>query len=841
MWYRFLPSLVACTITLLVPEPARAQECEPQWAPVMAVGFDRERVFEAVAWTNLGGPAVIVKRSGLDHLWDGATFEEISNPGGTFPELLGAFDVGFGREAIFGDQDHLFRHDAADFVQIAPTPPNMSSVQEFISLDFGDGPRLHAWYGSNSTRVFDGIAWVSLIPTIPSDTRHILMFDDGSGSAPYIAGELGTDQGQPVDAVLRWNGAGWDQVGNVPDDIRDIAVLGSGEDATLGVISRYGSARLVDGAWELMEGLDEATTTSGLRTAWFDQVEYHIAFGGLTIVDENEQIIGGGLAFLDGDRCRRFPPGSTIDSPRDVSDFAILQQDGPDRLLVWDTYRIAFGPLATAPVTGNNRLLGHGQYAVQWHNGSWSPTTHGLDMNRYFNLSFMKEINASTQYHGPNGPELVVGGSITAYGPEGNAYNVARWDGNAWRPMGYEPDWIFHRFLAHRFAGDSSDTIYSLSSSHVVSLGLMTSRVAVWTGHQWESMAQVAHPNHRSGAPGLRDIEIIPTPSGERLVVAGSFNAIGGSSADHVALWDGEQWQPVGNNTIGGVNSLEFTDIGEGFGLYAGNWSGVWQWRSGDWEQVGDFDAATDTQDYFVYDLHTFDDGGGNRLYAGGFFRMNLAGRSVHHAAVFDGDLWKPVATANSFLFGVGPVNQFITLDEGSGPALYAAGPMSIRAVDGFGQALGRWDGTEWTLVGGGLSRKFLPFAYATTLAPLTSDFLDRPALFVGGDFGGVGRLGTPMPGMEHNGAAVWLGCELPALCPGDIADDFGTLGADGMVGFGDFMAMLDLIGTCPGMTPGCDGDIADDFGTLPPLGGADGMVSFGDFLALLGLVGPCP
>ncbi len=72
--------------------------------------------------------------------------------------------------------------------------------------------------------------------------------------------------------------------------------------------------------------------------------------------------------------------------------------------------------------------------------------------------------------------------------------------------------------------------------------------------------------------------------------------------------------------------------------------------------------------------------------------------------------------------------------------------------------------------------------------------------------------------------------------CPGDIADDFGNLGADGMVSFGDFLALLGLIGPCPGGTPGCTGDIADDFGNL----GADGMVSFGDFLALLGLIGPC-
>ncbi len=92
---------------------------------------------------------------------------------------------------------------------------------------------------------------------------------------------------------------------------------------------------------------------------------------------------------------------------------------------------------------------------------------------------------------------------------------------------------------------------------------------------------------------------------------------------------------------------------------------------------------------------------------------------------------------------------------------------------------------------------------------------------------------GAPQNGSAH---VFDLVCTLP--CPGDIADDFGTLGADSMVSFGDFLALLGLIGPCPGGTPGCTGDIADDFGTL---NGGDGMVSFGDFLALLGLIGPCP
>ena len=75
------------------------------------------------------------------------------------------------------------------------------------------------------------------------------------------------------------------------------------------------------------------------------------------------------------------------------------------------------------------------------------------------------------------------------------------------------------------------------------------------------------------------------------------------------------------------------------------------------------------------------------------------------------------------------------------------------------------------------------------------------------------------------------------APCVGDIADVFGSLGADGEVEFGDFLALLGLIGPCPGGTPGCVGDIADIFGGI----GGDGEVEFGDFLALLGLIGPCP
>ncbi len=103
------------------------------------------------------------------------------------------------------------------------------------------------------------------------------------------------------------------------------------------------------------------------------------------------------------------------------------------------------------------------------------------------------------------------------------------------------------------------------------------------------------------------------------------------------------------------------------------------------------------------------------------------------------------------------------------------------------------------------------------------------------------GADGTDGPGVRFDLIAGDQFVLVPASTPciGDIADDNGTPGGDGMISFGDFLALLGLIGPCGPATgnPDCTGDIADDFGTP----GGDSLISFGDFLALLGLIGPCP
>ena len=132
-----------------------------------------------------------------------------------------------------------------------------------------------------------------------------------------------------------------------------------------------------------------------------------------------------------------------------------------------------------------------------------------------------------------------------------------------------------------------------------------------------------------------------------------------------------------------------------------------------------------------------------------------------------------------------------------------------------------------------------LEFSYDVTSA--VQNLLDGGATFIGLKVVGTSQNLFPcILSASANDNAILTIEGIPGgggSCTGDIADDFGTLGSDDQVSFGDFLALLGLIGPCPGGTVGCTGDIADDFGTL----GGDAQVSFGDFLALLGLIGPCP
>jgi len=89
------------------------------------------------------------------------------------------------------------------------------------------------------------------------------------------------------------------------------------------------------------------------------------------------------------------------------------------------------------------------------------------------------------------------------------------------------------------------------------------------------------------------------------------------------------------------------------------------------------------TSDEAILALATFDDGGGPALYAGGYFTR--AGMAASKIAKWDGTQWtalgEGLTTPGSSVLGFTYVSALQVFDDGSGPALYAGGRFT-RAGD---------------------------------------------------------------------------------------------------------------------------------------------------------------
>jgi len=143
--------------------------------------------------------------------------------------------------------------------------------------------------------------------------------------------------------------------------------------------------------------------------------------------------------------------------------------------------------------------------------------------------------------------------------------------------------------------------------------------------------------------------------------------------------------------------------------------------------------------------LAVFDDGSGPALFAGGQF--TTAGFvTANFIARWDGANWSAVGGGAS-----SSVRALAVYDDGSGPALYAGGDFSVMggvAVNG----IAKWDGTAWSAVGGGVN------GYVSELGVF--DDGSGPGLYAGGSFTSAG-------GVSASRIARWNGSSWSALGTG--------------------------------------------------------------------------
>ncbi len=210
--------------------------------------------------------------------------------------------------------------------------------------------------------------------------------------------------------------------------------------------------------------------------------------------------------------------------------------------------------------------------------------------------------------------------------------------------------------------------------------GSNTRFVAGWTGEEW-----------RGWDTGLESISV-PSSFGHaiaswggQLFLGGRFYAMGPTNA--LFRWDEARWA-----SFGGLTGAVYTVVASGHGLYVGgafafpdsstNY-GVARWDGLQWETFNSAITGTPDQtgNWGVYDVVV---NGSEVILSGRFF--SLAGQAISSGARWDGSQWVSFPTGGGAIAlhdGAVHVSRYLYTTTGR-----------------YGPCVGRWDGTNWLVLG---------------------------------------------------------------------------------------------------------------------------------------------
>ncbi len=342
-----------------------------------------------------------------------------------------------------------------------------------------------------------------------------------------------------------------------------------------------------------------------------------------------------------------------------------------------------------------------------------------------------------------SGPALFAAGYFPI--PSGTRY-VGRWNGTAWTWLGnFSPGsswwdglfWHTSTWVGSLATFDPGSGPSLFAGGNFSITGLGANRIAKWNGVQWSALLggmDGGYPQYY-GFSGtyyqtqVNALTVFDDGSGPALYVGGDFTLAGTVAANFMARWDGSAWSALGIGLNNAVRASTVHDDGSGPALYVGGTFtgagglsalGVAKWDGTAWSVLG---AGLDpTGGGGVECLASFDDGGGPALFAGGWFSVG-GGPAAYHVAKWIGGAWSVIGTWNGLNDRVQMLN---TLDDGTGPALYAGGWFG-PAGGGPPAHLMRWNGAAWSTLGSDVSGP----VYATTIYDIGSG----PALYAGGSF----------------------------------------------------------------------------------------------------------
>ncbi|MBX3323034.1 MAG: hypothetical protein KF757_08605 [Phycisphaeraceae bacterium] len=865
--FRFIPLFVLLScVLLLLPAPACADdECEPHWVAglfcppgitgfvdVMAIWDDgtEQAVYVGGSFT-IAGCANDVQNIAK---WDGTSWSSLTGANGTgvndVVRALQVFDDGSGPALYVGGNftiaggvaaNRIARWSGTDWSALTTQGGNgvggiqSARVQDLVVFDDGTGAALYAGGAFstaggvtvNNIAKWNGTSWLALAGSqgtgVSSTVNTLAVFDDGAGPALYTGGHFTFAGGIPVNRIARWDGTEWTSLTGsngegltavtfVPN-VRDMVVFDDGKGAGL----------FVGGVFTTAGG------TAANRIAKWDGSEWHSLSGpsgnginefvnALAVFDDGTGpvLYAGGMfstaggisveniAAWNGSEWSTMP--GVQDSSSDASISSLIQFDDASgsKLIVGGVFNTAGGEQCES--------------VASWSGSQWTALVEPANK-----IGTTHEVHSFATYDDGSGPALFVGGPFTRAGGVDIFYGIAKWDGQTWSELnGPGPYSGLTRAADCLVVFDDGlgggPALYA-GGSFTLASGITANRIARWNGTTWSALEG---PNG-IGMSGIQiqvrvaALKVFDEGTGPALYAGGHFTTAGGVTVNHIARWNGTLWSALtGDGGIIGVNNaveaIEVFDDGTGPALYVGGAfitaggvtvNRIARWNGTTWSALSG-PNGTGVTPFSVYALTTFDDGTGPALYAAGNFGT-AGGASASRIARWDGTNWSSLGIPGENAIH-NAIRALTVFDDGTGPALFACGAFySIGNLNCSGVA--KWNGFQWSGLSGpaGIGVSGTNDLFVRALAAF--DDGSGLGLYVGGSFKSAG-------GIVSENIAKWQACPMASPpCPADV-------NGDGVLNFFDIQHFLAAFSS---------GNPAADFN-------GDGTLDFFDVQLFLGL-----
>jgi hypothetical protein len=458
-----------------------------------------ERLYVGGSFTTAGGGAASNVAS-----WDGLSWSALDSGVEGLVYALHRFDPGLGEEPILFVGGALSAAGGVPIGDLATwdggawsvVPGSLSSqeIRTFASCDGegGDDRCLYAGgdlfhidlYTVGDIARWDGRQWHPMGTGLTDSVQAAVMFDHGTGEGPqlHIGGSFRWGSGETLNRVARWNGAAWVPLGegfNGPVRALHVHDDGRGGGPTL----YAGGAFNVSGAtstnfiarWDGAAWVPLGSGTSGVVHVMATHDD-GLGAGPALYVGGRFVEAGGGvvnnIAKWDGSAWSALGTGVLkASNPPDVHALARFDDGlgGKSSLFVAGNFWTADG------LTVNS--IG------RWDGVEWSAVGSGLSTNAI--------ARAALIFDDGGGPALYLGGNMNSL-PGMPATRVVRWDGVAWKPVGFgisltSIGGIVYTLAEHDAGLGDGPSLYA-GRDFLFASGLPAKRLIRWSGVEWEAI-----------------------------------------------------------------------------------------------------------------------------------------------------------------------------------------------------------------------------------------------------------------------------------------------------------------------------------------------------------------